>query len=89
MSVINLSLGMQYSAALNSAIAAVAALDGVTVVVAAGNNNNNACMYSPSSSTASGVVTVAASTPFDRRASYSNFGMNVNARYNFITVVMF
>jgi subtilisin family serine protease len=71
-SVVNLSLGTQYSAAMNSAAAALASLEGVTVVVAAGNDDINACYSSPSS--CSSVVTVAATTPFDRRAYYSNYG---------------
>ncbi|HEY0602714.1 MAG TPA: S8 family peptidase [Herpetosiphonaceae bacterium] len=45
---------------------------GITVAVAAGNSNANACNYSPAR--ASGVITVAASTSSDAKASYSNYG---------------
>jgi subtilisin family serine protease len=45
---------------------------GITVAVAAGNSNANACNYSPAR--ASGVITVAASTNTDAKASYSNYG---------------
>ena len=73
-SVVNLSLGTPYSSTLNSVTGALASVDGIIVVVAAGNENANACNYSPSSCVAENVLTVGASTPFDQRASYSNFG---------------
>lgn len=69
--VANMSLGGSYSSALNNAVTnAVNA--GVTFVVAAGNSNANACNYSPAS--ASGTITVGATTSNDTRASYSNYG---------------
>ncbi|HEY0736039.1 MAG TPA: S8 family peptidase [Herpetosiphonaceae bacterium] len=45
---------------------------GITVAVAAGNSNANACNYSPAR--AASVLTVAASTRTDAKASYSNHG---------------
>jgi subtilisin family serine protease len=73
--VANLSLGGGSSAALNTAVNNLAS-SGVFVAVAAGNSNANACNFSPAS--ASGVMTVAASTSTDQRASYSNFGSCVD-----------
>lgn len=70
-SVINMSLtGGVYSpmnAATNAAVAA-----GIHVVVAAGNSNDNACGYSPAS--ASGAITVGATTYLDGRSDFSNWG---------------
>ncbi|MFN8441766.1 MAG: S8 family peptidase [Caldilineaceae bacterium] len=73
--VANMSLGGSYSSALNTAVTnAINA--GVTFVVAAGNSNANACNYSPAS--ASGTITVGATTSTDTRASYSNYGSCVD-----------
>ncbi|KNC84199.1 hypothetical protein SARC_03588 [Sphaeroforma arctica JP610] len=47
-------------------------LANVLVVAAAGNQGANACAYSPARNPA--AITVAASDPYDRFASYSNFG---------------
>jgi subtilisin family serine protease len=45
---------------------------GVTMAAAAGNNNGNACNHFPSAHTT--VISVAASTSSDARASFSNWG---------------
>ena len=69
--VANMSLGGSYSATVNTA-ATNLANSGVLLAVAAGNSSADACNSSPSS--ASGTITVAASTSTDARASYSNYG---------------
>ncbi|HEX2781152.1 MAG TPA: S8 family peptidase [Gemmatimonadaceae bacterium] len=69
--VANMSLGGGYSSAVNSS-ATNLANSGVLLAVAAGNSSADACNSSPSS--ASGTITVAASTSTDARASYSNYG---------------
>lgn len=69
--VANMSLGGGYSSSLNTAVTNLVN-SGVFVAVAAGNSAANACNYSPAS--ASGTITVAASTSSDARASYSNYG---------------
>lgn len=69
--VANMSLGGSYSSTMNTA-ATNLANSGVLLAVAAGNSSADACNYSPSS--ASGTITVAASTSSDARASYSNYG---------------
>lgn len=69
--VANMSLGGDYSAALNQAVAnAVAA--GVPMVVAAGNEAVDACTRSPSA--APTAITVGATTEADARAYFSNYG---------------
>ncbi|OBT63094.1 hypothetical protein VE03_07470 [Pseudogymnoascus sp. 23342-1-I1] len=70
-SVLSMSLGGSYSAALNSAVESTIAA-GVTVVVAAGNDNADASNYSPASVKA--AITVGATDSTDNRASFSNFG---------------
>ncbi|KAL5351071.1 Subtilisin-like protease 2 [Pseudogymnoascus australis] len=70
-SVLSMSLGGSYSAALNSAVASTVNA-GVTVVVAAGNDNRNAANYSPAS--APSAITVGATDSRDARASFSNYG---------------
>jgi subtilisin family serine protease len=69
--VANMSLGGGLNTALNTA-ATNLANSGVFLAVAAGNENQNACNVSPAS--ASGTLTVAASTSTDAKASYSNWG---------------
>ncbi len=69
--VANMSLGGNYSAALNSALTAAIGA-GVTFVVAAGNYNFNACNYSPSSTP--GAITVGSTTSTDARSYFSNWG---------------
>ncbi|KAK4177005.1 putative protease [Triangularia setosa] len=67
----NISLGGAYSAAMNSAVAAMVSSN-VFVAVAAGGSNTNAGNTSPAS--APQACTVAASTASDARASNSNYG---------------
>jgi len=69
--VANMSLGGGLNTTVNNA-ATNMVNRGITVAVAAGNSNANACNYSPAS--ASGVLTVAASTNTDAKASFSNYG---------------
>ncbi|HET7234306.1 MAG TPA: S8 family peptidase [Longimicrobium sp.] len=73
--VANMSLGGGLSSTLNTA-ATNLANSGVFLAVAAGNENQNACNVSPAS--ASGTLTVAASTSTDAKASYSNWGSCVD-----------
>jgi subtilisin family serine protease len=73
--VANMSLGGGYSSSLNTAVTNLAN-SGVFVAVAAGNENTSACNRSPASATA--VLTVAASTSTDARATYSNYGSCVD-----------
>jgi len=70
-SIVNMSVGMSRSEALNEAVRSLIA-DGLIVVAAAGNQNRDACLYSPGSETS--AITVAAIDMADTRASYSNFG---------------
>jgi subtilisin family serine protease len=75
--VLSMSLGGGFSTALNQA-ALAAGTAGNIVVVAAGNSATDACYFSPAaaggSALKSGVVTVAASTPTDGLAFFSNTG---------------
>ncbi|MEU8341977.1 S8 family serine peptidase [Spirillospora sp. NPDC048832] len=76
--VANLSLGGPKSAALNTAVANLSK-SGVFVSVAAGNDNKDACKFSPSG--AGWVMTVGATTVYDNRAAFSNWGkcVDINA----------
>jgi subtilisin family serine protease len=67
-----MSLGGGFSSSLNTA-ATNLVNSGVYLAVAAGNSNANACSFSPAAAS-SGVLTVAASTSSDAKASYSNYG---------------
>lgn len=69
--VTNISLGGNYSSSLNQAVRNLWN-SGMFVAVAAGNSNIDACKVSPAS--APEVMTVAASTQSDYRASFSNWG---------------
>lgn len=70
-SVINISLGGDYSDAFNKATAAI--IDrGIVVVTAAGNEDANASGVSPASTP--NVITVGATARNDTRASFSNWG---------------
>jgi subtilisin family serine protease len=69
--VANMSVGGGLSSSLNTAVTNMIN-SGVFTAVAAGNENQNACNTSPGS--ASGTLTVAASTSTDARATYSNYG---------------
>jgi len=74
--VANLSLGGDYSLALNTAVTELVQ-SGISVAVAAGNEKADACRVSPAS--AVGVVTVAASTRTDAAAVFfSNWGRCVD-----------
>jgi len=70
-SVANMSLGGGKSKFLDDAVNRAVEV-GLHFAVAAGNDNRDACDYSPAS--AENAVTVGASTLFDDRASFSNFG---------------
>ncbi|NKZ03565.1 S8 family peptidase [Actinomadura latina] len=76
--VANLSLGGPKSSALNTAVTNLSK-SGVFVSVAAGNDNRDACNYSPSS--AGWVMAVGATTTYDNRATWSNWGkcVDINA----------
>lgn len=74
-SVANMSLGGGFSAAVNSAAAALVSA-GVFLAVAAGNSADDASFYSPSSEPT--VCTVAASESVDDIAYYSNYGSVVD-----------
>jgi subtilisin family serine protease len=69
--VANLSLGGDYSPAMNAAVER-GVDDGIVFVVAAGNSNENACNASPASEAT--ALTVGASGSSDLRASFSNWG---------------
>ena len=73
--VVNMSLGSGASPAVDEAVARLANA-GFTMVVSAGNSNADACSASPAR--APSALTVAATTPNDGRASYSNFGRCVD-----------
>ncbi len=73
--VANMSLGGPASQALDDAVRnSIAA--GVTYVVAASNENEDACNFSPAR--APNTITVGATTRFDVRSSFSNYGACVN-----------
>jgi oryzin len=74
-SVISLSLGAGYSAALNAAVAG-AVSKGVVTVVAAGNGGVDASTYSPASEAS--AITVGATDSNDNRPSFSNFGSYID-----------
>lgn len=72
-SVINMSLGGGFSAAINRAVEmAVNHDENFYIVVAAGNENSDACNTSPAS--APSVLTVMASDAYDNKAWFSNWG---------------
>lgn len=70
-SVLSMSLGGDYSSAVNSAVTNTVDT-GVTVVVAAGNDDANAANYSPASTP--DAITVGAIDSTDARAYFSNYG---------------
>jgi len=78
-SVINMSLGGGFSAALNNAVNQ-AVTEGIVVAVAAGNSNADACFSSPAS--AEKVISVGSTQDGlnnkDVRSSFSNFGTCVD-----------
>jgi len=78
----NMSLGGGQSASFNQAVTA-SVNTGISYIVAAGNSNANACSFSPAS--ASGVISVGATSTapsggseVDIRASFSNWGTCVH-----------
>ncbi len=73
--VANLSLGGSKSASLNTAVTNLSK-SGVFVTVAAGNDNIDACKTSPAS--AGWVMAVGATTVYDNRAAFSNWGKCVD-----------
>lgn len=78
--VANLSLEGKASLAVDDAVRRSAA-SGVLYAVAAGNEGAAACLGSPAragAGTSNGIVTVAATGPWDREASFSNHGRCVD-----------
>ena len=73
--VANLSLGGDYSAAINQAVANAVA-SGIAMVVAAGNEAVDACTRSPSAEPS--AITVGASTDADAGAYFTNYGACVD-----------
>ncbi len=69
--VLNMSLGGDFSRALNESVANAVA-DGITVVVAGGNSAADACAFSPASETT--AISVGATSSDDLMANFSNFG---------------
>ena len=69
--VANLSLGADFVAAANEAVANTVA-SGVTVVVSAGNATADACNYSPASEPT--AITVGAANWNDYQSAFSNYG---------------
>ncbi|ORZ15658.1 peptidase S8/S53 domain-containing protein [Absidia repens] len=69
--VANMSLGGGKSPSLDRVVDG-AVENGVIFAVAAGNDNRDACNYSPAR--AEKAITVGASTLFDEKASFSNYG---------------
>jgi oryzin len=70
-----MSLGGNYSSAMNSAVRSTIG-KGITVVVAAGNDNDDASNHSPASETT--AITVGAIDADDNRATFSNYGSVVD-----------
>jgi subtilisin family serine protease len=73
--VANMSLSSEFSQALNDAVKRAIA-NGITFTVAAGNSAVDACGFSPSSAT--GALTVGATTIADGMAWFSNWGSCVD-----------
>ena len=72
-SIISMSLGGGFSAAMNRAVEKMVRTSNTFyIVVAAGNENQNACRTSPAS--AGGILTVMAMGRDDQRAYFSNYG---------------
>lgn len=72
---LNMALGGGASYAVDSAVATVVS-KGIPVVVSAGNSGADACNESPAREPL--AITVGASTEYDERAGYSNFGTCVD-----------
>ncbi|MEJ7566614.1 S8 family peptidase [Acinetobacter baumannii] len=73
--VVNMSLGGEANASLDSAVENLFN-NGYVMVVAAGNSNTDVCSSSPAR--VSKAITVAATDSTDTRASYSNYGSCVD-----------
>lgn len=73
--VVNMSLGGEANASLDSAVENLFN-NGYVMVVAAGNSNTDACSSSPAR--VNKAITVAATDNTDTRASYSNYGSCVD-----------
>lgn len=73
--VVNISLGGEANASLDSAVENLFN-NGYVMVVAAGNSNTDACSSSPAR--VSKAITVAATDSTDTQASYSNYGSCVD-----------
>lgn len=73
--VANMSLGGNFSQAINDAVEHAIAT-GVTFVAAAGNSNISACSHSPAATP--NAITVGATTNSDARSSFSNYGSCVD-----------
>jgi cerevisin len=71
-SVVSMSLGGYYLASVDATISSLF-FSGVTVVVSASNGNIDASDYSPANN--SYAITVGATTIYDAKASYSNYGV--------------
>jgi len=69
--VANMSLGGSANVAMDNAVNNSIA-SGVTYTISAGNDRGDACYYSPARVAA--ALTVGASTSYDERSSFSNFG---------------
>lgn len=74
--VINNSWGGLGSSATFDALIATARELGIVVISAVGNNNRDACGYTPAN--VEDGITVAATTPTDGKADYSNFGVQID-----------
>lgn len=74
-SVMNISLGGEFTTIINTAVKK-ATNAGIAVVVLAGNSGVSAVIYSPASAIT--AITVAANSPNNRRAPFSNYGPCVN-----------
>ena len=70
-SVVNMSLGMGPSQALDDAVSNLS-WSGVTVVASAGNSSSDACYVSPAR--VAEVITVGATNRYDQQAWFSNYG---------------
>ncbi|KNC79723.1 hypothetical protein SARC_07898 [Sphaeroforma arctica JP610] len=73
--IINLSLGGEYSDTMNQYVQTMAEI-GILVVTASGNSNSDACLESPAS--AALAISVASSGRTDEFSSFSNWGACVD-----------
>ena len=76
--VVNMSLSVESSNLLNTAVGTAAQDHGVYFALSAGNSAADTVDYSPASASGPGIFTVAASTSFDGWASFSNYGQLVD-----------